>query len=659
MERKGKGVGREDKGKVEKQAGTLKGEVKLKRWMFFVGKRGGPSTPSPTWRLHFSSPIHNDSEKINNPFEEFLSNSNTVSARKLCANLWEFQPQLHFSQPKMSKNFGSKGGSRRHHKDKKAFEVRSRLADPPNTTPYDQPASSGNLRRHAATSSIDHHHPLDRNDCTLKPLSPSCGSSMEVAPYKPVVTASSSLDSKGRLEESKYGLKTSTELLKVLNRIWSLEEQQVSNLSLLKALKRELVHSQSQVKELRKEKLKNRQEMEELMRQVEDDEAFRKNKVKDHVKAAIQSMEAEVENERKLRKHWESLHRKLAQELSQLKSSFSSALKDLERERKARILLESLCDEFAKGVREYEQELRLLNYNHDKEPVGREKPDRLVLHISEAWLDERMQMKITGAQNDLSGKNTVVEKLSPDIKSFLQARHSAEVAKENSLSANEAIINCSRRESFPLNEARSAPQDAADEELSSDSGSRCFELNNGGGMKQNKSSSKRHGESHLEEIVNLNSRNVTTGSRVNGKFPDKTRPQMLGVNQVAGIRNAGTSDITEEALHDKKSKLVGTCRFHSNHVFDNLVRNHSVSSEGDKIHPEGALQEDVCVQPVFPGHASPVQQWMSKLDSPEFQTTESSVKLPRGFKENTLEAKLMEARLEGQKSRSRASKGPL
>ena len=71
-------------------------------------------------------------------------------------------------------------------------------------------------------------------------------------------------------------------------------------------------------------------------------------------------MRDELENERKLRKHLESLHRKLARELSKIKSSFSNAMKELENERKSRELLEDLCDEFAKEIRDYQQEVHAL-----------------------------------------------------------------------------------------------------------------------------------------------------------------------------------------------------------------------------------------------------------------------------------------------------------
>ncbi|OAY62213.1 uncharacterized protein At5g41620 isoform X2 [Manihot esculenta] len=602
MEREEKGVERGGKGKKQQE---LEGREKFKRGIVLIGKRAGPSTPSSTWRLEFSSLSGNSS---NNPVKEFLNTTTSLSARKLCANLWEVQPQLQLSPPKMTKNIAPRGARRRHHKANKPLE----LVDPPNNSP-DQ-ANTRPSRTHAAQSWTQHHGSLNRNSPALQPLSSvGFGGPMEVAPCNPK-RSTSPLDFKGR---------TSTELIKVVNRIWSLEEQQACNLSLLKSLKTELDHSGSQIKELLKEKQANKREMDDLMKQVAEDKVVRKNEEHDRIKAVIQPAQEELEDERKLRKHSESLHRKLAREFSEVKSAFSNALKELERERKARVLLENLCDEFAKGIRGYEQEVRSLRSKPDRNHVN---TDRLVLHISEAWLDERMQIKIAEARNDLAEKNTIVDKLGLDIEIFLQARHSNELKKGGNF-VDEAINNAARRESFPLNEAVSAPRDAADEEDSIDSNSHCIEVNRRTGKEQHTGSSRRRvnssSEIRFEEIVNLDATKRLAGSRENSKG---------------------------RVLH---------ARLKSNDVADTLVRNHSLSSEGDKIHPEGDLKEDACGEAVFAGHASPVQQWKSKLESPEFDKSESSLLLPRGIKENTLKAKLLEARLESQKSRSRMSKASL
>ncbi|XP_059596922.1 mitogen-activated protein kinase kinase kinase 1b-like [Vitis vinifera] len=54
------------------------------------------------------------------------------------------------------------------------------------------------------------------------------------------------------------------------------------------------------------------------MKQVEDKLLRKSSKEQDRVNSAVQSMRDELENERKLRKHSESLHRKLARELSEV-----------------------------------------------------------------------------------------------------------------------------------------------------------------------------------------------------------------------------------------------------------------------------------------------------------------------------------------------------
>lgn len=109
MERKEKGEERE-----EKRILMVK---KLKRGVW-VGKRGvggGPSTPPPRWRLKDPNNVDDSSDNVNQnknksrnknknksrnrnrdkllPFTDFLNFQTppTVSVRKLCANLWEFE----------------------------------------------------------------------------------------------------------------------------------------------------------------------------------------------------------------------------------------------------------------------------------------------------------------------------------------------------------------------------------------------------------------------------------------------------------------------------------------------------------------------------------------------------------------------------------------
>lgn len=71
---------------------------KLKRGIS-LGKREGKSTPSPTWKFGL---LQSDGTLI--PESNFSPNSDTLSARKLGANLWEMEPQLNHRASNINKN---------------------------------------------------------------------------------------------------------------------------------------------------------------------------------------------------------------------------------------------------------------------------------------------------------------------------------------------------------------------------------------------------------------------------------------------------------------------------------------------------------------------------------------------------------------------------
>ncbi|XP_025012085.1 uncharacterized protein At5g41620 isoform X2 [Ricinus communis] len=506
---------------------------------------------------------------------------------------------------------------------------------------------------------------------------------MEVAPYNPAVTPSSSLDFKGRIGESHYSLKTSTELLKVLNRIWSLEEQHSSNMSLIKALKMELDHARVRIKELLRDQQADRHEIDDLMKQIAEDKLVRKSKEQDRLHAAIQSLRDEIEDERKLRKRSESLHRKLARELSEVKSSLSNAVKEMEKERKSRKLLEDLCDEFARGIKDYEQELHAVKPKSDKDWVGKADGDRLILHISESWLDERMQMRLEEAQHGFAENNSIVDKLGFELETFLKAKRVA-----NSMINTDNKLPRERRnsmESVPLNEAVSAPQDVGDEEDSISSDSHCFELN-----KPSNGEFNLHGDEalddHVDETVKSSQTKKKSASHERNRRQNPSSLQVKFEEQMAwamaangnnkfpvvGIeelktgegnpaemsisRRSENCDTTEGGSIERKKKVDEIHGMNQNYVIDNLIRSHISSSEAGHVRLENDAGEASTSYPTR-RNASPVRQWMAKLSTPDLDISESSTKQPSTLKENTLKAKLLEARSKGQRSRLKIFRG--
>lgn len=701
-------------GAVEKEKQEFQGR-KLRRGISFLGeKKGGPSTPAPAWK--FGAERDNYSKWSKG--EEGISSSSpsstisipsslshSLSARKLGAIVWEIQHQHQHHLPNMNR-----GARVRQHKDK-GLDLPPHLADPPHSPTDHQPASTSSLRRHVAATLIQHHKSIERNSRALQPASPaSYSSSMEIAAYNPPITPTSSLDFKGRFGEAAYSLKTSTELLKVLNRIWSLEEQHASNISLVKALKTELDHARAQIKELMQEQQADRQEIDDLMKQVAEDKLVRKSKEHEKIKAAVQSVRDELEVERKLRRRSESLHRKLARELSEVKLAYSKALKELEREGKARVLLEDLCDEFARGVGNYEQEVRALKKGSEKD--HEEKNDKLILHISEAWLDERVQMKLAEARCDPDEREMIVDRMRCEIETFLQAVRQSSDSKTDTPFMKDAVRKDTRLrrhslESVHIHEIISGRQDAGDEDsMSSDL--HCFELNKSINVDGDNSRSNRSGEkddSALEEMKKITTVKKKLGPREKVKghnssslqlqFEEQMDGALCNGNKVhplervrgshpgmiakPGLDKAHEIDIclpqkSEEAGdvgHDKKEKWDGT--HGSIHLIDNVARSQLAYSEASKNHAENDHREDSCGHFSWrgrsvigagengsgdgPGLPSPVQQWNYRHTIPDLETSESSSKWPRGLKESTLKAKLLEARLEGQHARLQSSKG--
>ncbi|XP_061363384.1 uncharacterized protein At5g41620-like [Gastrolobium bilobum] len=660
MERRGKGLLEREKKREGLMVEKLKDGV-------FVGKRRGPSTPPPIWRLEFPSQQNGYNK---NPVQEFLNfpDSTTLSARKLCAKLWEIQP--HQLSPL------SKTRLRRHRKDT-TLEVPKQLDEPPHR-PSNQPASPRGLRRHAQASLVQHHRSIERNGCALQPVSPaSFSSSMEVSPYNHSVNPISSLDFRRRNGESSFKPKTPRELLKVLNRIWRLEEQHVSNISVVKALKMGLDLSQAQVKELQQKKQMNKQEMENLMKQMTDQKPVRKNKEHDKIKAAVELVKKEIEDERRLRKHSESLHQRLAREISEVKSSFFASLRDLERERKARILLENLCDDFAKGIRDYEHEVRSLMQNAEKSEVKGDSLDKLILHISEAWLDERMQMKLVQAGSDLPERDSIVDKLGVDIEKFLWTKRSVDLRRHGNSSSKELkeIYPCLHSlDSFPPKEAISAPHNMAEEDsISAD----IFEQKRTADKGLDKFSSRQHSNniaevhkekkgSHHSVRKQVQSKEISEECQLqanvgknmscdeNESWFVERKSSEIGRDSTSLLNATGVSTVCEATQGPQESDRPWTKRMNSSHRLDNQVGNSSLSSEGDKVYPESICREDSCIHSAATGNVSPVKQWKSTLIVPDFDKSKSSSKLPRGVKDDTLMAKLLEARLEGQKSRSRS-----
>ncbi|KAG2649992.1 hypothetical protein PVAP13_1NG183000 [Panicum virgatum] len=349
-------------------------------------RRAGPGTPAPSWKMEDEGAPEGSGAAL------AVARRSSASARQLGASLWEIHDVA-----RAGRRDRPRGG-------------RGVAAGPEHGggAEFDQPQSSGGIGRHLADSSMKHHKLHQERSHRIQPFSPaSFTSSVGESNVNQTISPTRSLDIMGRSMRAGYGLQTSTELLKVLNRIWSLEEQHTANLSVVKGLKLELQRAQTHIQELMQERRQYRHEISSLMRQLSENKLVRKNKDHGKIDTFAHSLQGELEDERHLRRHSEDLHRKLGKELSEIKSAFLKAVKDLEKEKKGNRLLEDLCDQFAMGIRNYEEELRVVKQRNVKNYELNF--DKSVLHISEAWLDERMQMQNIAVKEDLAHGTTITE----------------------------------------------------------------------------------------------------------------------------------------------------------------------------------------------------------------------------------------------------------
>ncbi|KAI4370294.1 hypothetical protein MLD38_018661 [Melastoma candidum] len=567
----------------------------------------------------------------------------------------DVDPREHFEEEEAGEGGGDEGG--RGGRARRGggggggggrFDLSRLLIEDPSPSSLDQPGSASSLRRQVVASLMQQQRrAIESNPRAIQPLSPaSFGSSMELTPYNPAVTPASSLDFGGRVRHNQhFSLKTSTELLKVLNRIWSLEEQHASSVSLIRALKMERDHARAQIKELLRDQQADRREIDVLMKQISEDKVVRKTKEQDRLHAAVQSVREELEDERKLRKRSEGLHRKLAREVSDVKTALTDALKEAERERRSRKLLEDLCDEFAVGIREYEQEVHSLKQKSDREWDRNTDRMRLILHISESWLDERMQMKVEEAQHGQPERLSIVEKLSFEIETFLKAKRMSALDSTSSKLQRERPRSL---ESVPLNEAVSAPQAVFDDEGSSaGSDSNCFELKrNENGFKVYEDEARDDDDGIREVAKDL----------LRKKAPPRRKKKGMNLS-VPAANSEKVVPLKKEKL-DRDPTEVGVTTHDSevhdrneSSVIDDFVKGQLIPG-GVHLHANvDSRQACGSSSSAWRTQASPVRQWTSRLKStdPESETLESASRLPSlNSRENTLKSKLMEARSKGQ-----------
>ncbi|XP_050221720.1 uncharacterized protein LOC126671907 [Mercurialis annua] len=346
-----------------------------------VGKRGGSSTPVPTWKTATKSPALSSSMPNAEPPPSQTKEA-SVSARKLAATLWEINKipapnGLHLV------------GDTKELKSREKVAKYPHLSDP-SYTPTSEKMDRSSRAQNASFMEIEGHNAKGRTrrEC---------------------------------LKDVSNGLTASKELLKVLYRIWGVDEQHSSAVSLVSALRVEINRARVQVDQLIKDERSNRNEIECIVKHFEEEKAAWKSKERDRIRNAIACISEELQVEKKLRKQTERLNKKLGMEVADVKASLSSALKQVESEKRAKEILEQVCDELARGIGQDRAEVEELKRESAKVKDEVEK-EREMLQLADVLREERVQMKLSEARYHFEEKNEAVEMLKHELESYLQQK---------------------------------------------------------------------------------------------------------------------------------------------------------------------------------------------------------------------------------------------
>ncbi|MCO5570949.1 hypothetical protein L7F22_024679 [Adiantum nelumboides] len=422
------------------------------------GRRRGPSTPVPSWKLvgdieHVGALAlgrHSDAQHHHHHLQAERPSAATVSARRLAAALWELQavPLSRGGVPH------SRDSHHRQHSKSSANVKQSELISQPQS-PASSRMSEGLLKG-----------PLTQNK-----MEPS---------RRAFPAAKPSPTMKALLKELAQGPTTSNEFVKVLNHVRMLEDQHRSSNLLVEKLHRELDQSRSKLQELLQIEKEHSVEVEEITKKLVEERAVWQERKKENVRLAVQSAQEELYHERKAKGRLESLHKRLAKEFQELNKALGKALHDLERERKARELMEDVCDELAREIGE--DKARVEEMKRESAKVREEvEEERKMLQMAEIWREERVQMKLMEAKLELEEKNTALDKLRGELEAFLKAKRVAATGHhmpvdtrqdEHSRLVQEAILGHNLADPFHPIEARAPARHSIDSRLSNLNGAK-------------------------------------------------------------------------------------------------------------------------------------------------------------------------------------------
>ncbi|KAG0469829.1 hypothetical protein HPP92_016529 [Vanilla planifolia] len=200
-----------------------------------------------------------------------------------------------------------------------------------------------------------------------------------------------------------------------------LENKQASTASVVSSLQAKLELARTRIYELEAERQSYKKKMDNFLRKLAEERALWRTREHEKVRSIISGMKDDLRREKKNRQRVEIVNSKLVNELAEAKLTAKRIMQEYDKEKKARELMEEVCDELAKEIGEDKAEVDASKRESIKirEEVEEE---RKMLQMAEVWREERVQMKLLDAKLALEDKHSKLCKLQEDIEAFLRAQ---------------------------------------------------------------------------------------------------------------------------------------------------------------------------------------------------------------------------------------------
>ena len=214
----------------------------------------------------------------------------------------------------------------------------------------------------------------------------------------------------------------SNEVYQSFDHLKLLIDQQMTQASSLESrLKAELDWARACISELESKRHSSKKKLEHVLKKHAEEKAAWRIREHEKIQAVIDGMKDDLSFERKNQKRTEILNSKLLDELAEAKKSAKRFLHDYEKEKKARELLEDVCDQLAKEVGEDRADVEesKREYIRAREELEEE---RKMLQMAEVWREERVQMKLIDAKVALENQCSQLKELQTELESFLRSK---------------------------------------------------------------------------------------------------------------------------------------------------------------------------------------------------------------------------------------------